>query len=126
MDPTTERLPEHPDEETLLDLAEGRVDEGPRRLLLEHLDGCAECRQLVSELAREVVPELPPETPSALKRAQALLAQGVPLVAERLPEVARRLPLSDWREHVELAGVTVGSALVTWAVLHVLAAAWPR
>jgi predicted Ser/Thr protein kinase len=46
-----------PAETVLLDLAQGAIEGAEFDALLAHLDACAQCRQIVAELAREAAPE---------------------------------------------------------------------
>jgi predicted Ser/Thr protein kinase len=46
-----------PAETVLLDLAQGAIEGAGFDALLAHLDGCAQCRQIVAELARDAAPE---------------------------------------------------------------------
>ncbi len=45
-----------PDDDTLLDMVQGRLSRGEARQVEEHLAGCEDCRQLVSALALSVAP----------------------------------------------------------------------
>ncbi|MFT3710291.1 MAG: tetratricopeptide repeat protein [Archangium sp.] len=47
----------HPDEATLAVLAQGTLDSGQRAPLEQHLESCAECREVVASVLRALTPE---------------------------------------------------------------------
>jgi tetratricopeptide (TPR) repeat protein len=101
------------DEDTLLDLAEGRRELGADDAVTLHLDRCESCRRLVAEARRGVAPDEPRDTPYArgaavgryvLDEAIGAGATGVVWAAYD-PELDRRVALKFLRggPHVSAA-----------------------
>jgi hypothetical protein len=70
-------VPNHPDDDRLLELAYGEVPAPEARALRQHVDGCARCRQMLDGIAevRTAFRSIPADTPPE-RGLESLLAYG--------------------------------------------------
>jgi anti-sigma factor ChrR (cupin superfamily) len=73
----TARLPQHPEEDRLLELAYGEAPAAEARVIQQHVEGCARCREILQGIAevRSAVRAVPPE-PAPERGLESLLAYG--------------------------------------------------